>query len=49
MGRGELAELFDFKSLPEFGLVQKYFGISVFTGAIDAQGFHFRNYSPSAK
>ena len=49
MGRGELAELFDFKRLPEFGLVQKYFGISVFTGAIDAQGFHFRNYSPSPK
>lgn len=43
------AGVFDFKSLPEYDKVMKYFGIAVFTGATDAQGMHFRFYGPHAK
>ena len=49
MGAGDLAELFDFKKLPEFNLVRKYFGISVTTGIINTQGVHFRTFAPTPK
>lgn len=49
MGRGEFAALFDFKALPEYSQVQKYFGITVTAGLIDAQGLRFKNFSPPTK
>ena len=41
--------MFDFKALPEYDKVMKYFGIAVFAGTTDAQGMHFRFYGPNAK
>ena len=41
--------MFDFKVLPEYDKVLKYFGIAVFAGTTDAQGMHFRFYGPHAK
>ena len=49
MGKGDFASLFDFKLLPEFDTVRKYFGISVSAGLVDAQGMHFRTFSPTPK
>lgn len=49
MGHGDFADLFDFKKLPEFDLVRKYFGIGVSAGVVDAQGMHFRTFSPTPK
>jgi len=49
MGQGDFASLFDFKLLPEFDTVRKYFGISVSAGLVDAQGMHFRTFSPTPK
>ena len=49
MGRGEFAALFDFKRLPEYSQVQKYFGLTVTAGVIDAQSLRFINYSPPTK
>ena len=49
MSKGEFTGLFDFKMLPEYDLVRKYFGISVSAGLIDAQGMHFRSFSPTPK
>jgi len=46
---GGWAEVLDFKALPEYDKVMKYFGIAVFTGSTDAQGMHFRFYGPHAK
>jgi hypothetical protein len=41
--------MFDFKLLPEYSKVLKYFGIAVFAGSTDAQGMHFRFYGPHTK
>lgn len=52
LGEGEeggWSEVLDFKSLPDYDKVMKYFGIAVFSGATDAQGMHFRFYGPNAK
>ncbi len=48
-GDGGWAEVLDFKSLPEYDKVAKYFGIAVFAGSTDAQGMHFRFYGPHPK
>jgi len=49
MGGGEFAELFDFKKLPEFDQVRKFFGISVTAGLMDAQGVHLQSFAPTPK
>jgi len=48
-GEGDWAELFDFKALPPFERVAKYFGIAVFAGETDVRGMHFRFYGPDPK
>lgn len=49
LGRNDFADLCNFKLLPEFDSVRKYFGINLTTGVIDAQGIHFRSTSPTPK
>lgn len=39
----------DFKLLPSFDLVAKYFGIAVYAGAWDGQGFMVRQFGPNPK
>jgi hypothetical protein len=39
----------DFKLLPAFDQVAKYFGISVYAGAWDTQGFAVKQYGPNPK
>lgn len=39
----------DFKLLPAFDQVAKYFGIAVYAGAWDSQGFMVRQYGPNPK
>lgn len=48
-GRNEWRELFDFKALPAFDTVAKYFGMAVYSGAADAQGLHLKFYGPTPK
>jgi hypothetical protein len=38
----------DFKSLPPFESIARYWTIQVVTGATDAEGFRFRWFSPKA-
>lgn len=46
---GGWREMVNFKLLPEYEKVMKYFGIAVFSGSNDAQGMHFRFYGPHAR
>lgn len=48
-GEGEWADLFDFKVLPPYEQVAKYFGIAVYAGETDGRGMHFRFYGPDPK
>ncbi len=48
-GEGDWADLFDFKALPPYEQVAKYFGIAVYAGETDGRGMHFRFYGPDPK
>lgn len=48
-GANPAAEFADFKLLPPFDQVAKYFGISVFAGAWDSQGFSLKQFGPNPK
>lgn len=45
----EMSQLFDVALLPPFEQVAKYFGITVYAGAWDAQGFRMKVCSPNPK
>lgn len=42
-------EFADFKLLPPFDQVAKYFGINVYAGTWDSQGFQLKQYGPNPK
>jgi hypothetical protein len=48
-GDGGWGDVLDFKALPEYDKMAKYFGIAVFAGSTDSQGMHFRFYGPNPK
>lgn len=48
-GKNEWRDLFDFKALPAYDTVAKYFGLAVYSGSADAQGLHLKFYGPTPK
>lgn len=48
-GKGAEDDFADFKLLPAFGQVAKYFGMSVYAGAWNPQGFLLRQFNPPPK
>jgi hypothetical protein len=51
LGMGEdqnkFKEWVDFSLLPPFEKISKYFHIAVFSGAVKADGFHFKVFNPT--
>jgi hypothetical protein len=47
--RSDWREVFDFKSLPPYERIARYFGIAVYSGSSDAQGLNLRFYGPKPR
>ena len=45
--QNKFKEWFDFSLLPPFDQISKYFGLSVYAGSVNADGIHFKAFSPT--